>query len=98
MFALTAAGVQLDSRSNNGKTEMDWNAVWKSAVKIHDTGWAAEMEIPYSALRIPNKKVQEWGININRSIRRTGENYIWSPIYIKKQKRHIHEVLLEHIT
>jgi len=85
MFALTAAGVQLDSRSNNGKTEMDWNAVWKSAVKIHDKGWAAEMEIPYSALRIPNKKVQEWGININRSIRRTGENYIWSPIDIKKQ-------------
>ena len=84
MFALTAAGVQLDSRSNNGKTEMDWDAVWQSAVKIHEQGWSAEVEIPYSALRIPNTKKQEWGININRTIKRTGENYIWSPIDVSK--------------
>ena len=84
MFALTAAGVQLDSRSNNGKTEMDWDAVWMSAVKIHEKGWSAEVEIPYAALRIPNTEKQEWGININRTIKRTGENYIWNPIDISK--------------
>lgn len=84
MFALTAAGVQLDSRSNNGKTDMNWDAVWTSAVKIHERGWSAEIEIPYAALRIPNTKNQKWGININRTIKRTGENYIWSPIDISK--------------
>lgn len=82
MFALTAAGVQLDSRSTLGDAEMNWDAVWKSAVNINADGWSAEMEIPYAALRIPNTKVQEWGINIGRDIRRTRENYSWNPIDI----------------
>lgn len=82
MFALTAAGVQMDSRSSANDTEMNWDAVWKSAVKIHDKGWSAELEIPYSALRIPNTNVQEWGINIGREIRRYRENYAWNPIDI----------------
>jgi hypothetical protein len=83
MFALTAAGVQLDSRTSANNTDMNWDAVWKSAVKITEHGWSAELEIPYSALRIPNTNVQEWGININRQIRRTRERYSWNPIDIK---------------
>jgi len=82
MFALTAAGVQLDSRSSAENTEMNWDAVWKSAVKITDQGWSAELEIPYSALRIPNTDIQEWGINMSREIRRTRESYSWNPIDI----------------
>ena len=82
MFALTAAGVQLDSRSSLGNPDMNWDAVWKSAVKINSLGWSAEIEIPYSALRIPNTNVQEWGINIRREIRRTRESYSWNPIDI----------------
>jgi len=82
MFALTAAGVQLDSRSSLENFDMNWDAVWKSAVQIHDKGWSAEIEIPYSAIRIPNTDIQEWGINIGRTIRRTRENYAWNPIDI----------------
>lgn len=83
MFALTASGVQLDSRFSANDSEMNWDAVWKSAVKITDQGWSAELEIPYSALRIPNVDVQEWGINIGREVRRTRESYSWNPINIK---------------
>lgn len=82
MFALTAAGVQLDSRSSGDNSDSNWDAVWKSAVTINDKGWSAEMEIPYSALRIPNTDVQEWGINMGREIRRYRENYSWNPIDI----------------
>jgi len=84
MFALTAAGVQLDARYSSDKEDIKWDAVWKSAVQIHDKGWSAEMEIPYSALRIPNTEIQEWGINIGREIRRTRESYSWNPIDISK--------------
>jgi len=84
MFALTAAGVQLDSRTSAENSDKNWDAVWKSAVQIHDKGWSAEMEIPYAALRIPNTEIQEWGINISREIRRTRESYSWNPIDITK--------------
>lgn len=82
MFALTAAGVQLDSRSSGDNSDSNWDAVWNSAVNINEKGWSAEMEIPYSALRIPNTDVQEWGINMGREIRRYRENYSWNPIDI----------------
>ena len=82
MFTVTAAGVQLDARSSADNFDMNWDAVWKSAVTINDKGWVAEFEIPYSALRIPNTDVQEWGINLARTIRRTRENYSWNPIDI----------------
>jgi hypothetical protein len=87
MFALTAAGVQLDSRSSLGEPDMTWDAVWKSAIKINSLGWTAEIEIPYSALRIPNTNIQEWGINIGREIRRTRESYAWNPIDISNSYR-----------
>jgi len=84
MFALTAAGVQLDARTSGEDSDINWDAVWESAVQIHDKGWSAEIEIPYSALRIPNTKAQEWGINVRREIRRTRESYSWNPIDISK--------------
>jgi hypothetical protein len=82
MFALTAAGVQMDSRSSSNGSDGSWDAVWKSAVQINEHGWSAEIEIPYSAIRIPNTDLQEWGINVGRTIRRTRENYAWNPIDI----------------
>ena len=82
MFGVTAAGVQQDSRSTIDGSDKNWDAVWNSAVQIHEKGWSVEIEIPYSALRIPNTNVQEWGINVGREIRRTREFYSWNPIDI----------------
>jgi len=87
MFALTAAGVQMDSRSSSNGSDGNWDAVWKSAVQIDEHGWSAELEIPYSALRIPNTNIQEWGINLGRTIRRTRENYAWNPIDISNSNK-----------
>ncbi len=84
IFAVSAAGVQVDAQSSLNQEDLNWNAVWKSAVKIHNKGWTIEIEIPYSALRFPNKNIQEWGVNIRRCIRRTREKYSWNPIDITK--------------
>jgi len=83
MFAVTAAGIQMDSRSSGDNTDFNWDAVWKSAVKIHNKGWSAEIEIPYSALRIPTTDIHTWGINMKREIRRYRSHYSWNPIDIK---------------
>ena len=75
-FMVTAAGVQIDA--NDG--DAVWDAVWKSAVKIVDDGWVAEIEIPYSQLRFPKSDKQTWGINFGRIVRRSRQEFYWSEI------------------
>lgn len=77
-FFVTAAGVQIDSRSTSNGDDINWDAVWESAVQIDDKGWVVEAAIPYSALRFPNTDVQTWGLNMGRYIRRTRALYTWS--------------------
>ncbi len=80
-FVVTSAGVQSDYKYLDGNsTDWNWNAVWKSEVKIVKNGWAVEYKIPYSALRFPNIDTQNWGINVRRYINRTRESSSWSEI------------------
>ena len=90
-FIVTAAGVQYDAKMTNGNEDSSWNAVWYSAVEINDTGWVAEMFIPYSELRFPKKDVQEWGLNMEREVRRTRTRYTWSPVNNKKGSYSIYD-------
>jgi hypothetical protein len=74
-FTVTAAGAQSDSRQGSA----GWDAAWNSAVKRHADGWSAELRIPYTALRFPKKEVQDWGLQIARFDRATGETSTWHP-------------------
>ena len=90
LFGVSPDNVQFDSKYsvananiNNGDADgedVSWDAVWTSATRITENGWIAEFEIPYSALRFPKKKVQEWGINFYRSITRKGESNSWNEL------------------
>jgi len=90
-FLVTAAGVQIDKKiiltTDGYINELNWDAVWESEVVINEKGWFVEMKIPYSAIRFPNTKSQEWGLNIYRGLRRLREDYSWN--YIDISKRHI---------
>lgn len=79
-FIITAAGVQYDAKMTNMREDNSWNAVWYSAVQINENNWVAEVFIPYSELRFPEKNVQEWGLQMEREFRRAGTRYSWSPI------------------
>ena len=79
-FIVTAAGVEVDGLESSNGFDGTWNAVWKSAVSKTETGWSFEMKIPYSAIRFPNKKVQEWNLNFWREVRRNRERSHWNPI------------------
>ncbi|MFZ1748916.1 MAG: DUF5916 domain-containing protein [Saprospiraceae bacterium] len=80
MFYVTASGVQFEAVVTNNRDDSNWNAVWESAVSMDDTGWYAEIKIPYSSLRFPSSEVQEWNIQFGREIRRYRETSYWSPI------------------
>jgi len=77
-FIVTAAGVQRDVSLSPRDEDDSWDAVWKSEVKINDEGWFVEMEIPYSALRFPNKDKHIWGFNIMRKYQRNKEEAFWN--------------------
>jgi hypothetical protein len=74
-FTINPAGVQVDSILYNDIGEdTSWDAVWDSHVRIVPDGWIAELRIPFSQLRFPDKPEHVWGINITR---RTVRNNEW---------------------
>ncbi len=79
-FIVTAAGVQYDAKMTNGNEDSSWNGVWYSSVKINPDSWVAEIFIPYSEVRFPEKDVQVWGLNLEREFRRTRTRYSWSHV------------------
>lgn len=79
-FAVTPAGVQIDTKYSLETESISWDAVWESATQIDAFGWTAEFRIPFSALRFPDVEKQEWGINFGREIRRNRERAYWNHV------------------
>lgn len=79
-FMVSSAGVQTDLKHTGQYGDINWNAVWHSEVSVDAQGWIAEIEIPYSALRLPNKLGKPWGVHFFRRNRRYREWSTWVPI------------------
>lgn len=79
-FMITPAGTQVDARITTFGEDDNWNAVWYSETTITDSGWVAEIKIPYSAIRFPKKEIQEWNMNMFREIRRTRQKVFWNEL------------------
>lgn len=73
-FIVNPVNVQVDTVLYNDIGEEDsWDGVWQSAARIVPDGWVAEVRVPYSQLRFPDKDVHVWGVNITRRIVRKNE-------------------------
>ncbi|NCD71713.1 carbohydrate binding family 9 domain-containing protein [Mucilaginibacter agri] len=82
VFATNAYGVQRDQLSfDDTYYDIDWNALWKVRTLRTDSGWVAEMAIPWKSLRYPKTKdsTQSWGFNIYRNRRLSNETSAFSP-------------------
>ena len=79
-FWVTAANVQVDVKMSINDEDSGWDAVWESEVSFNDSAWIVEVKLPYSVLRIPKVKEQEWGINFWRHVRRIREWSSWNPV------------------
>ena len=78
-FMVSSSGIQTDAKySSSIGQDIGWNAVWFSDTKITEDGWNAEIKIPYSAIRFPDKNEQEWGLNFIRIDRRHREKSTWN--------------------
>jgi hypothetical protein len=90
-FKLSASGVQIDEKVTYGNWDKSWDAVWYSNVSIVDSGWIAEVKIPYSALRLPSKNVQTWGLHLWRCLKRKEEWTSWNFVN-EKEESTVHQV------
>ena len=81
-FIITAAGTLADAKMKGDHEDYSYDVVWEGKVSRDDKGWYAELRIPYSALRFPDRKKQLWSMQLIRKIYHRNETYVWN--YIDK--------------
>ena len=52
-FTINAAGTQADSVPGGTSEKVEWRGDWRAASSVDETGWSAEMAIPFRILRYP---------------------------------------------
>ena len=65
---------------SGGGFNINWDATWTVATAVTDEGWSAEFAIPFRTLRYPDADVQQWGFNVQRTIRRRNESGFWAEL------------------
>lgn len=80
-FGIQGDGLWVEGGGGWGEP-IDWSPdfLWESRGRVDDAGYSVEMRIPMKSLRFPEARVQDWGLQIQRSIRRTGSSQSWAPI------------------
>jgi hypothetical protein len=69
-FRVNPLGVQAEANFSEleGYEDFSWDAIWASAGKITDWGYAIEISIPFNQLRFPRTSgPQTWGFSAERS-------------------------------
>ena len=78
LFTVNALGTRSDATIRSERElNQDWDERWEAAAQITDSGWEAEMVIPWAILRYAGGS-PIWGIDFRRDIRRKNEEVIWS--------------------
>jgi len=93
-FRINPLGVQADANFSEmeGYEDFSWDAIWKSAGKITEFGWVAEISIPFNQLRFPQTdNIQTWGLSAERSYPRNVRHRMTS----HKRKRDINCILCQ---
>lgn len=73
-FLVNPLGVQADGKLNSSATaDLSMDMVWQSAARLTDSGYVAEMKIPFSILRFPSSEVITMGFKVARNIPRKSE-------------------------
>ncbi len=81
-FATNPAGAKWDAQmANEGRdNNQNWDGIWDVKTRITETGWFAEIWIPFRTLKFTDGDPQVWGVNFERKLRRLNEDSYWSPL------------------
>lgn len=81
-FAVNPYGVQRDYLSYDARYyDIEWDGLWKTRTSRTDSGWVAEIAIPWRTLRYPEtgSALQDWTFQMYRNRRLTNEITAFSP-------------------
>lgn len=81
-FAINPYGVQRDYLAFDALYyDHEWDGLWRANTARTDSGWIAEVAIPWTTLRYPKttEKIQNWGFQVYRNRRMTNEITGFSP-------------------
>ena len=80
-FEMNALGARVDALLQNNVTYLPkWNTIWQGRAKLQKDGFSVEMAIPFRDMSL-NPENGNWGIEVQRRIRRTGERIHWSNVH-----------------
>ena len=66
---------------DEGRTvSFDWDGIWEVAAQRTADGWSLEIAIPFRTLNFNPERVNPWGLQIWRGIRRNAEDVFWAPV------------------
>ena len=95
-FTVNPLGIQQDGLwlegggSGGGRADpVDDNQdfIWESRGQITSRGYQVEVRIPLKSLRFPDQEVQDWGLQVLRTIQRDGYRESWAPITAESSNR-----------
>ncbi len=70
-------GVQIDGIQVDNETDFSWDAIWGSAGKIYDWGYAVEIAIPFNSLRFQQSQTKQvWSFDAVRYHPRSHKNLL----------------------
>jgi len=77
-FNITSAGVKADLINTDSNSHFNWDPVWYGKTGVEDSAWVAEMKIPFSQIRFPEREEHVWGVHVWRWIQRYNEENQWN--------------------
>ena len=89
-IAVNPYGVQRDYLSFDALYfDIEWDGLWRTRTTRTDSGWVAEIAIPWKTLRYPKtaEKTQDWGFQLYRNRRLSNEITAFPPVLTALAKR-----------
>ncbi len=78
LFVINPLGARADLQILSFEdANKDWNGVWDAKTTITDSGWFAEVYIPFNTLQFKKDSEQTWAINFERDIMSQNEQALW---------------------
>ena len=77
LFVVNVNGARADEQVSATGSNGDWNGVWDAKAIRTDSGWFAEVEIPFNTLQFKKDSVQTWALNFVRFINANNEYSSW---------------------
>ena len=80
-FMANAYGIQFDAMRTSNNEDASFDCVWYSAGNVDDSGYTAEIAIPFKSLRFPPDQKQHWMAEFFRNLPRDSRYQMtWTPI------------------